>query len=157
MFTLDDRHWPLAIIAVKGLLRGEEFERYLRSYDVLLARAAEEKGKYVLIFDALAGKTLELPEMRLHAEWIKNNVERLQTYNLGVAFMISSAIVRGALKAILWLQPMPQPYTIVSTFDEALRWVEMRAQAGGIQLPDSVQELAYEHTLRKAGMGGLIS
>ena len=144
----------MAIMAVKGLLRGEEFERYLRSYDVLLARAAEEKRKYVLIFDALEGKTLELPEMRMHAEWIKDNAERLQTYNLGVAFMISSAIVRGALKAILWLQPMPQPYTIVTAFEDALRWVEMRAQASGIELPDSVQELAYEHSVRRAGRVG---
>ena len=143
MFTLDDRHWPLAIIAVKGLLRGEEFERYLRSYDVLLGR----KEKYVLIFDALEGKTLELAEMRMHAEWIKNNTERLKTYSIGVAFMISSAIVRGALKAILWLQPMPQPYTIVPTFEDALRWAEMRAHAGGIELPESVQQLGVRRSV----------
>jgi hypothetical protein len=30
------------------------------------------------------------------------------------------------LKAILWIQPMPQPYTVCSTVEEGLRWLRER-------------------------------
>lgn len=136
-FSLDDRHWPLVIYRVRGQLRGEVFERYLRSYEVLLSR----KEQYVIVFDASQGKALEVAELKAHAAWIRVNQERLGRYNVGIAFVISSALVRGALAAILWLQPMPSPHTVVPSFDEALLWAMAQAQASGLVLPDSVATL----------------
>jgi hypothetical protein len=42
------------------------------------------------------------------------------------------------LKAILWIQPMPQPYAVCSTVEEALRWLRERVASANasIAVPD---------------------
>jgi hypothetical protein len=71
-------------------------------------------------------KLWETPVLRRQAEWIKDHEALLRQYSLGVAMVMQSPIVRGMLKAILWIQPMPQPYTVCSSVEEGLRWLRER-------------------------------
>jgi hypothetical protein len=56
------------------------------------------------------------------AEWMKGYDALIRERTVGCAFVLPSALQRGILTAILWIQPMACPHTIVGTLDEALEW-----------------------------------
>ena len=43
------------------------------------------------------------------AEAFATHSETIKLYNLGVAFVVKSAFMRGLLTAIFWLTPQPSP------------------------------------------------
>ena len=122
MIEVDEHLWPLVIFRFRFRPSMEELEAYLARQDVMLARR-EPMVSLVLAEEA---KLWETPVLRRQAEWIKEHEALLRQYSLGVAMVMQSPIVRGMLKAILWIQPMPQPYTVCSTVEEGLRWLRER-------------------------------
>jgi hypothetical protein len=131
MIQVDESQWPLVRFTSRGTADEGNFDTYLRSYDRVLAHGQ----RYVAIFDASEAKPLEVGQMKAQAAWIRANAQRLIELNLGIAFVIPSPMIRGVLKAVLWLQPLPQPYTVVGSYDDAYRWVETKARLGDIYLP----------------------
>jgi hypothetical protein len=136
MIRVDDRYWPLVLFRFSGQITLAELNEYLVRQDVLLARG-EKTGSLVLTENL---KMWETAVLRRQAEWIKQNVELLQRYSVGAALILHSPIVRGMLKAILWIQPMPQPHLVCSSVDEALQWLRSRFMAAkvNVQLPATV-------------------
>ena len=45
-------------------------------------------------------------------------------------------MIRGVMKAVLWLKPMPTENQVFETMDEALDWVRTRLAAEGLAIPD---------------------
>ena len=134
MIEIDDRLWPLVIFRFRFRPTMEELEAYLARQDAMLAR----RERMISLVLAEEAKLWETPVMRRQADWIKQNEELLRQYSLGAAMVLQSPIVRGMLKAILWIQPMPQPYAVCSTVEEALRWLRERVASANasIAVPD---------------------
>ena len=134
MIDVDERAWPLVVFRFRGQVSLEELNVYLARQDVLLAR--NELTVSLVLTEEV--KLWETPVLRRQAEWIKHNQEHMRRYSLGAALVIHSPIVRGMLKAILWIQPMPQPHAVFSTVEDALRWLRERvAQANArIAVPE---------------------
>jgi len=134
MIEVDEHLWPLVIFRFRFRPTMEELEAYLARQDAMLARR-EPMVSLVLAEEA---KLWETPVLRRQAEWIKRNESELRRYSLGAALVMQSPIVRGMLKAILWIQPMPQPYHVCSTVEEALRWLRERVgqEHASIRVPD---------------------
>ncbi len=65
-------------------------------------------------------------ERRMQSDWIRANQAELSRTVDAIAFVFGSALMRGALHAVLWLQPIPVPHEIFGTFDEALTWARDR-------------------------------
>jgi hypothetical protein len=124
MIDVDERHWPFVVFHFRGQVSMDELEKYLARQDELLARH-QPTCSIVLAEEA---KLWETPVLRRQAEWIKTNQELLRRYSLGAALVIQSPIVRGMLKAILWIQPMPQPHAVFPRVDDALRWLRERVR-----------------------------
>ena len=122
MIEIDDRLWPLVIFRFRFRPSMDELERYLARQEEMLAR----KQPMISLVQAEQAKLWESPVLRRQAEWIKDHEALLRQYSLGVAMVMQSPIVRGMLKAILWIQPMPQPYTVCSSVEEGLRWLRER-------------------------------
>jgi len=122
MIEIDDRLWPLVIFRFRFRPSMDELERYLARQEEMLAR----KQPMISLVQAEQAKLWETPVLRRQAEWIKEHEALLRQYSLGVAMVMQSPIVRGMLKAILWIQPMPQPYTVCSSVEEGLRWLRER-------------------------------
>jgi hypothetical protein len=122
MIEIDDRLWPLVIFRFRFRPSMDELERYLARQEEMLAR----KQPMISLVQAEQAKLWETPVLRRQAEWIKDHEALLRQYSLGVAMVMQSPIVRGMLKAILWIQPMPQPYTVCSSVEEGLRWLRER-------------------------------
>jgi hypothetical protein len=81
--------------------------------------------------------------LRRSAGWMKEHQEVIRERSLGFAFVLPSPIARGLLKALLWLQALPQAHKVTSTVPEALYWLSERASAAGVALPnlDDVEKM----------------
>jgi hypothetical protein len=136
MIHVDDRHWPLVLFHFSGQVSMVELEEYLRRQDELLAR--HEMTGSLVTTDNL--KMWEPAVLRRQADWIKQNIELLRRYSVGAALVIHSPVVRGMLKAVLWIQPMPQPNIVCADVSEALRWLRSRFLAAkvAVQLPTTL-------------------
>jgi hypothetical protein len=128
MIEVDDRHWPLVLYRFSGDVSLPELDDYLKRQDEMLQRK-QMTGSLVLTDHV---KMWDTPVLRRQADWIKRNEEMLRRYSVGAALIIQSPIVRGMLKALLWMQPMPQPHMVSGNVDEALRWLRSRFLAANV-------------------------
>jgi hypothetical protein len=130
VIVIDDRHWPLVLYRFSGSVSLSELDDYLRRQDAMLARK-QLTGSIVLTGNV---KMWELPVLRRQADWIKANADLLRRYSVGVAMVIQSPLVRGMLKALLWMQPMPQPHILCSDAAEGLRWLRARFLTANVSI-----------------------
>jgi hypothetical protein len=125
--VIDDSRRPIIVVRFDGLVSDAEFERYLGELEAQL-----EPGQRVCtILDARLAGRAPPRQRKLQADWLARNAGRLRESSVGSVFVITSALVRGVLTAIMWLQPMPVPHAVVATMDEAERWAESRLAAAG--------------------------
>lgn len=125
---IDDARFPLVVIVFEGIADDREFAGYLAWMDQQLTR----RVRCAFVLDATRAGRSPATQRRKQAEWMKANEPTLKKYSAGYAFVIDSALVRGALTAILWLQPMPAAHIVVATIQEAELWASNQlAQPAG--------------------------
>lgn len=127
--SVDRTRWPLVAIRFVGTVDDATFKRYLSEYDVLL----EQNKRYGILLDALDADAPTAKQRSLQATWMKEREARLRERCVGGAFAIGSPIIRGALTAILWLQPLPFPHAVFGTTSEAERWVRTRLRDADVE------------------------
>src|SRR5262245_18822634 len=99
--SIDEDRWPLVVIRFLGSASDEEFDAYLEAQ----TRIAERREKNAVVVDAMeAGHTSALQRKKVVA-WMARNADFTRVYTLGTSFAIRSPLVRGALTAILWMEP----------------------------------------------------
>ena len=115
--TVDRGDWPLVRITFDGTVDEEQFEAYVRAHADLL-----DLGEpYVAIFDAREGGVPSAMQRQLMASCTRTRQEDIAKLCVRCVFVISNPVIRGALTAILWLQPMPCPHDVVSSMEDAER------------------------------------
>ena len=132
MITQDRSRWPLVVFTSRRALSESDFESYLAEYDRLLAR----EERYAAIFDAREAKPLDVKLVKRQAQWMEQNAAALKRLNVGIAFVIPSPLIRGVLRAILWMRPMPQPYNVCEAMPQALDWATRRMRQNGLRVPE---------------------
>jgi len=126
-YDVDDSEFPIVIVRAKGKVTDGEFEQYLRALDKVYSR----HQRFALVWDGTKADGGTAAQRRRQAEWMRQQAMLIRTFNVGTAFVIPSALTRGALTAILWLQPMPSPHFICESPPEAIRWARKRLAEGG--------------------------
>ena len=121
-FRLDQSRAPLYVVTFEGTATDAEFDKYLATMTLVV----ERQRKYGMIMDAMRSERPTSRQRKLQSEWLKDQDANLRAYSAGTAFVIGSALVRGGLTAIFWLQPPSVPTTVVSTLAEAESWVTQR-------------------------------
>lgn len=117
-YSLDDSQWPLAVLRIVGSVTStEEVEISERS-----TRLPERAERYTVIVDLSQAGTPTPRFVRLQAKAQKLRYEGLQTHCAGIAFVIRSPMLRGALRAILHLQSLPCPQVVVASIPDARAW-----------------------------------
>ena len=130
-FFYDDSRLPLFVVRSDGEATDAEFDAYLAHMSRILTRAA----RYAVLFDARGAARPTPRQRQKQADWMKQHASSLRQHNVGIAFVIESAIVRGALTAILWLSPMAAPHKVVATPEQAERWLSELLAAEGLKIP----------------------
>jgi hypothetical protein len=130
--TCDEGQRPLVTIAFEGAVSDEVFET---QYLSLLQRLVRRDEKRVILFDSRKSGTASAKQRQLQAQWMRNNKAQTKANTLGCVFVLDSVFSRGALTAILWLQPMPCPHAVVSNMDAALEKASQWLAAEGLTIP----------------------
>jgi hypothetical protein len=99
-----------------------------RAYLAALSSMVTGRGLRALVYDARLALPAPASQRRLQAEWMKLNEAAIRRGTAGLAFVIPSALVRGVLTAILWLQPLACPHVVTSSFDEGMRWARKQLE-----------------------------
>ena len=101
----------------------EEFAQYLDEY----GRVLEAEARFGTVF--VTAPNLPMPpgrHVRMQAHFLKTHTELVAERLVGAAFSLPSPLMRGVVRAILMLQPMLCPQTVVETEAEGVAWVKAR-------------------------------
>ena len=130
-YTFDDSSHPVVRVTMEGELTDAQFAAYLADLDRNLRR----REYTVVVLDALKAESTPARQRRMQAEWMKTNEGLLRRYTLGTVMMLGSPVMRGVLTAILWIQPIPTPYAVVGSLEEAAEKAEEMLAAKGLPMP----------------------
>jgi hypothetical protein len=128
---LDDSRWPLVVFTAVGDQTEEEFEAYLADCDALLRR----REPYGVIFDARRSTPIG-PKLRQRmVAWLVRNDSLLRVYIVANSMVMATALQRGVFRAILWMRPLPFPYSVETSLEGAREFVCARLEARGRPIP----------------------
>ena len=115
-----------ASLVVVRFLRGptdDEFRQYLTDYVQVL----EAEPRFGAVFAAAPAMPMTPPrQVRLQARFMKDYREQIERRVVGIAFSLPIPLMRGVLRAVLMLQPIPCPHAVVGTEAEGVAWVKAR-------------------------------
>jgi hypothetical protein len=123
--TISDQKAPVYVATFEGITTDAQFD----DYPSQLSKLAHLPHVKAFVFDARNNGTTPPSQRKRMADWMKQHENQIRERTAGCAFVLPSALQRGVLTAILWLQPMACPHTIVGTLEEALAW-SAKAVAG---------------------------
>lgn len=126
---VDDKQYPLVAIRVSGQIRDEEMSSYLAAMGALIDHARQTGRRAVHVIDARGSKISSAYQRQMMGAWMKAHDEANRQTCGGFAFVFDSAIIRGALTAVLWICPMPAPHRIFADVGEAMAWAREQADA----------------------------
>ncbi len=126
--TIDSSRPPLLVIRFEGVVDDVAFDRYLSDIHELGERRSAGE-RYAMIIDGRGGGRPTPAQRHRQTEFIKTHSRDLAARCAGAAFVITSAVGRGVLTALLWVQPMPYEHVVVSTMLEAEDWCNKRLAA----------------------------
>lgn len=108
---------------------------HLEEQTAEMQKSAKLGRKVFLIIEARDGNRPPPEVRKLQAEWMQEHSELIAATCLGMAFVIESRLVRGALTAIFWVTPSPVPYSVHPSLKEALDHARESCRKLGVQLP----------------------
>ena len=136
---------PLILVTYYGAASNDQYAAYLEELTKITQRNQHNRNM-VVINDATRWIRSNAEQRRMQADWIAKNTEVLRGRTAGVSFVISSAVVRGGLTAILWLSNMPCPYRVTGTLTESIDWAR---ELQGAAFPASFASSALHHSTQQ--------
>jgi hypothetical protein len=117
--TFDRTQLPIITITFTGEKETKEnFELYLQE----LGNNYDSKEKFALVFELSKAPIPNVSYQLKQATWMKEHENLIQTYCLGVAYVIPSAVIRNVLKFVFSVQKNPVQFKVFSTYPEGEKW-----------------------------------
>lgn len=101
-------------------------------HDALVAYFAELSAviarldRYAIVYDMRRAALPTAHERRILADFARSEGPKLRRSCVGVVFVVESALIRGALVAMFWLQPMTVEHYVADRPEAADPWLAMR-------------------------------
>ncbi len=131
---VDAGPFPFVVVRFLGKYSDEEFSAYLEQVEQLV-QAGET---YAMIFDARRAGMPTSKQAREQADFLRRLGPDMAKVSVGSAFVIASPLIRGAFKAITWMQSMPVEHVVVERMEQAEAWARTRLEAAGVEVPDDL-------------------
>jgi hypothetical protein len=101
----------------------DEFRQYLADYTAVL----QSEPRLGAVFVTTPSMPMTPPRhVRLQAQFMKDQRSLIEQRVVGLAFSLPSPLMRGVLRGVLMLQPMPCQHTVVGSEAEGVAWVKAR-------------------------------
>lgn len=113
----------ITVVRFQRAASDQEFGDYLDEY----RRVLETELRFGAVF--VTAPNLPMTpgrQVRMQAKFMKTYGELIAERVVGVAFSLPSPLMRGVLRGVLMLQPMPCPHAVVGTEAEGVAWVKAR-------------------------------
>ena len=145
-------HYEPILIAIQiDQTTDENLRAYLDEQTEIWRRFATRRQKLIFVVDCSLGTSLNATQREMYAQWLNEARPLLDACLVGVAFVMTSALVRGALTAIFWLARLSAPHVVRKTLPEALEWALAVAKTQELPLPAELEHAGL------AGFGSLVS
>jgi hypothetical protein len=117
----DDNAWPLLYVRFPSKpLSDEGFEYFIERYTAVV----ERRIPFATILDSRGLTTAITAQQRKRlTEWFEVTGELAGEHHFGIATLISNALIRGALKAVTWVAPIPVPVRPFGSIAGATPWI----------------------------------
>lgn len=123
----DESRWPIVIVTTpRQIMNTETFDEHCRKTFAYYDRGQD----FALVFDVRNSPPLPAAQRRIVAEHLDRRHAQHPNVRLVTAIVVSSAVQRGVVKAILWLTRQPVPTEVVATIGEAVTWCQKALAAG---------------------------
>jgi ribosomal protein S15P/S13E len=110
----------MAVITFEGVLTDEQHRQMLAA----MAFLREHRERYVVVLDSTRGAATTSEQRQAVVKHLRETSADLRTWCAGIAFVMPSPAVRGALVAVTWFIDLPFPFKVVSTLDEGRAWAQ---------------------------------
>lgn len=125
------RHWPLLLVKFDGEQTMADVDYFIREMSAAHAR----KQPYASI-SLMRKYSSERSQVQKVAQWMKQTAEHTRQYCVANGIISQSLGFRFLLSSIFLVKPMPCPYQVCASFDEALSWVKAVAGSRGLDVPE---------------------
>jgi hypothetical protein len=137
--------WPIVVTTFpESRVSDADLQGMLNHLAELMRDADSRRERIFLITDITQMRQLTPASQRkLTAEWMKQTFALGKTASVGAAHVTPSALLRGIITAVSWIQPPPNPSVCVATLEEAItRGIAALTAAGQIVPPGVLQRAA---------------
>ena len=119
--TFDETAWPLLYVRFPSKpLSDEGFEHFITRYTAMV----ERRVRFATIVDSRGLSTAITAQQRKRlTEWFEVTGPLAGEHHFGIAVLMSNAIIRGALKAVTWVAPIPVPIKPFASVAESAPWL----------------------------------
>lgn len=135
----DHNAWPLLYVRFPSKpLSDEGFEYFIERYTATV----ERRIPFATILDSRGLTTAITANQRKRlTEWFDVTGDLAGEHHFGIAVLISNALIRGALKAVTWVKPIPVPIKPFGSIADASTWVREIFAEQRIAITPSIETL----------------
>ena len=127
---VNKEYWPMLLVKFDGEQTMRDVDYFLRE----MAAAQARKEPYASI-SLMRKYSSERAQVQKVAQWMKSTADLTKEYCVANGIVSQSLGFRFLLSSIFLVKPMPCPYQVCASFDEAMRWVRSIADGRGLALP----------------------
>lgn len=135
----DEKAWPLVYVRFPSKpLSDEGFEYFIERYTAMV----ERRMRFATILDSRGLTTAITAHQRKRlTEWFEITGELAGEHHFGIAVLINNSIIRGALKAVTWVKPIPVPIMPFGSIADAAPWLRQIFAEQNISVTPEVETL----------------
>jgi hypothetical protein len=125
---------PLTYVGMGSTPHDPEYAKNLASFRAALTEDLRDGRKTVVVLDLRRATALSTSQRWMTGLWMKEVAPLFERTTFGTVFIVESALVRGVLSTLLWVQPKGTPYAIVRDQNEAVLWALECMENAGVDL-----------------------
>ncbi len=135
----DEAAWPLLYVRFPSKpLSNEGFEYFIERYTDVV----ERRVPFATILDSRGLSTAITAQQRKRlTQWFEVTGPLAGQHHFGIAVLMSNAIIRGALKAVTWVAPIPVPIEPFGSVADCAPWIRQIFAEQGIPVNVAAEAL----------------
>jgi hypothetical protein len=125
-------HWPLLLVKFDG-------EQTMRDVDYFISEMSAAQARRVpyASISLMKKYSSERNQVQKVAQWMKKTADETKRWCVGNGIVSQSLGFRFLLSSIFLVKPMPCPYQVCSSWDEAVSWIRGVAGKAGLAIPSA--------------------
>ena len=135
----DDTAWPILYIRFPSTpLSSEGVDYFIERYSAVI----DLRVPFVSIIDSRGlYNAIGAQERKKLTEWFDVSGPLAAGHHFGIAVLLTSPLVRGALKAVTWMKPVPVPIKPFESLTDAAPWVRSIMHEHEMPITPAVEQL----------------